>query len=89
MNVTVIGLGLVGGSVLRALAAAGHHVVGHDADPATRATAHAANGVIAIQASLPETLRRPRLGVTISPPMADVDAVISNLPCSTPAHPSS
>ena len=42
MNVTVIGLGLVGGSVLRALAAAGHHVVGHDADPAPRATARAA-----------------------------------------------
>jgi prephenate dehydrogenase len=42
VDVAVIGLGLVGGSVLRALAAAGHRVLGYDADPATRATARAA-----------------------------------------------
>ncbi|HEX2772445.1 MAG TPA: prephenate dehydrogenase/arogenate dehydrogenase family protein [Micromonosporaceae bacterium] len=42
MDVAVIGLGLIGGSVLRALAAAGHRVLGHDADPATRATARTA-----------------------------------------------
>lgn len=42
MNVAVIGLGLIGGSVLRALAAAGHRVSGYDADPATRATARTA-----------------------------------------------
>ncbi|ROT27967.1 prephenate dehydrogenase/arogenate dehydrogenase family protein [Micromonospora sp. HM5-17] len=42
MNVAVIGLGLIGGSVLRALAATGHHLLGYDADPATRATARTA-----------------------------------------------
>ncbi|MEJ3742263.1 prephenate dehydrogenase/arogenate dehydrogenase family protein [Actinomycetes bacterium KLBMP 9797] len=42
MNIAVIGLGLIGGSVLRALAAAGHAVLGYDADPATRATARTA-----------------------------------------------
>ncbi|MEV1289427.1 prephenate dehydrogenase/arogenate dehydrogenase family protein [Micromonospora sp. NPDC049679] len=42
MNVAVIGLGLIGGSALRALALAGHAVYGYDADPATRATARTA-----------------------------------------------
>ncbi|MBF9130637.1 prephenate dehydrogenase/arogenate dehydrogenase family protein [Plantactinospora sp. S1510] len=42
MDVAVIGLGLIGGSVLRALASAGHRVLGYDADPATRATARTA-----------------------------------------------
>jgi prephenate dehydrogenase len=36
VDVTVIGLGLIGGSLLRALAAAGHRVTGFDADPDTR-----------------------------------------------------
>ncbi|GAA0479689.1 prephenate dehydrogenase [Paractinoplanes deccanensis] len=39
MNVTVIGLGLIGGSLLRALDAFGHQVVGFDADGATREAA--------------------------------------------------
>ncbi|MFY1689222.1 prephenate dehydrogenase/arogenate dehydrogenase family protein [Plantactinospora sp. WMMB782] len=42
MDVAVIGLGLIGGSVLRALASTGHAVLGYDADPATRATARTA-----------------------------------------------
>jgi prephenate dehydrogenase len=42
VDVAVLGLGLIGGSVLQALAAAGHRVVGFDADPATRATARTA-----------------------------------------------
>jgi len=42
VDVAVIGLGLIGGSVLRALAAAGHRVLGYDADPAIRATARTA-----------------------------------------------
>ncbi|MBU2663354.1 prephenate dehydrogenase/arogenate dehydrogenase family protein [Actinoplanes bogorensis] len=36
MNIAVVGLGLIGGSLLRALVAGGHRVVGYDADPATR-----------------------------------------------------
>ncbi len=39
MNVAVIGLGLIGGSLLRALAAHGHHVTGHDTDRQTREAA--------------------------------------------------
>jgi prephenate dehydrogenase len=42
VNIAVLGLGLIGGSALRALAAAGHDVIGYDADPATRATARTA-----------------------------------------------
>jgi prephenate dehydrogenase len=42
VDVAVIGLGLIGGSLMQALAARGHAVVGFDADPATRATARTA-----------------------------------------------
>ncbi|HEY2673356.1 MAG TPA: prephenate dehydrogenase/arogenate dehydrogenase family protein [Rugosimonospora sp.] len=42
MRTAVIGLGLIGGSLLRALAAEGHAVLGYDADPATRAMARTA-----------------------------------------------
>jgi prephenate dehydrogenase len=42
VDIAVIGLGLIGGSLLRALAASGHRVLGYDADPATRATARTA-----------------------------------------------
>ncbi|MPZ28125.1 MAG: prephenate dehydrogenase/arogenate dehydrogenase family protein [Micromonosporaceae bacterium] len=42
MDIAVVGLGLIGGSVLRALAAAGHTLRGYDSDPATRATARTA-----------------------------------------------
>jgi prephenate dehydrogenase len=39
VNVAVIGLGLIGGSLLRALAAHGHRVSGYDADPRIREAA--------------------------------------------------
>ena len=42
MDVAVIGLGLIGGSLLQALAARGHRAIGFDADPATRANARTA-----------------------------------------------
>jgi prephenate dehydrogenase len=42
VDVAVIGLGLIGGSLLQALAVRGHRLVGFDADPATRATARTA-----------------------------------------------
>ncbi len=41
MKVAVIGLGLIGGSLLRALAAHGHHVAGYDIGPQTREAARA------------------------------------------------
>jgi prephenate dehydrogenase-like protein len=43
VDVAVIGLGLIGGSLLQALAVRGHRVVGFDADPAIRATARTAS----------------------------------------------
>ena len=45
MKVAVIGLGLIGGSLLQALVAAGHEVTGYDADPATRELAGAAASI--------------------------------------------
>ena len=42
MRTAVLGLGLIGGSLLRALAAAGHEVTGYDADPGTGELARAA-----------------------------------------------
>jgi prephenate dehydrogenase len=42
VNVAILGLGLIGGSLLRSMSAAGHQVVGYDADPATRTVARAA-----------------------------------------------
>ncbi|HYN97793.1 MAG TPA: NAD(P)-binding domain-containing protein, partial [Pilimelia sp.] len=44
MDVAVIGLGLIGGSVLRARAGRGVPTRGYDADPATRALARTAAG---------------------------------------------
>lgn len=51
VQVAVIGMGLIGGSLMRALAAAGHRVLGYDADAATRAMASTA------AAQAPETGR--------------------------------
>ncbi|WP_412541326.1 prephenate dehydrogenase/arogenate dehydrogenase family protein [Longispora sp. K20-0274] len=45
MRIAVLGLGLIGGSLLRALGAAGHQVTGYDADPVTRQLAGAAGSV--------------------------------------------
>ncbi|BEL10910.1 prephenate dehydrogenase [Actinoplanes sichuanensis] len=47
MRIAVIGLGLIGGSLLRALGAAGHDVVGFDADPVTRELAREAGFEVA------------------------------------------
>jgi prephenate dehydrogenase len=44
VNVAVLGMGLIGGSLTRALAAAGHQVSGFDRDPAIRRQARAAAG---------------------------------------------
>jgi prephenate dehydrogenase len=65
VDIAVIGLGLIGGSLLRALAAAGHRVVGYDADPATRATARTAaakapaNARWQVPGSVADAVRRP------------------------------
>ncbi|RRR99420.1 prephenate dehydrogenase [Glycomyces terrestris] len=55
MRVAVAGLGLIGGSAALALAEAGHDVIGHDPDPATRAAAAAHVPVAADPADLLDT----------------------------------
>src|SRR3954454_7493177 len=42
VNVAILGLGLIGGSLLRSMSAACHQVGGYDADPATRTGGRAA-----------------------------------------------
>jgi prephenate dehydrogenase len=77
VNIAVIGLGLIGGSLLRALAAAGHgsshSVLGFDADPAVRATARDA------AARLPAKARWQVTG-TIRDAAAEADLVVLAVP---------
>ena len=73
MRVAVIGLGLIGGSVLRALSAVGEEVSGYDADPAVRAMARTASG----QAS-PE--QRWQVAGSVREVSADAEIVIVAVP---------
>jgi prephenate dehydrogenase len=73
VNVAVIGLGLIGGSLLRALAAGGHRVIGFDADPATRATARTA-------AARAEPDARWQVAGTIDDAVAGTDLVVLAVP---------
>ncbi|MEV8510960.1 prephenate dehydrogenase/arogenate dehydrogenase family protein [Dactylosporangium sp. NPDC051484] len=84
LNVAVIGLGLIGGSVLRALALHGHRVSGYDADPATRATARTAaaqapaNARWHVTASIGDAVRDADLTV-VAVPLPAVGAVFDEL----------
>lgn len=84
MNIAVIGLGLIGGSLLRALAAAGHDVLGYDADPAVRATARTAAAQAPasqrwqITASVGEAARGSTL-VVMAVPFPGVPGVLDDL----------
>jgi prephenate dehydrogenase len=84
VNIAVIGLGLIGGSVLRALAVAGHRLLGYDADPAVRATARtaAAQAPAAqrwqIAASVTEAAKPSSL-VVIAVPLPSVAEVLDEL----------
>ncbi|WP_051797451.1 prephenate dehydrogenase [Catenuloplanes japonicus] len=73
MRVAVIGMGLIGGSVLRALAAAGHKVVGFDNDPATRGTARTAS------AEAPPSARW-QIAPSVSAAVADAELCIVAVP---------
>lgn len=73
VDVAVIGLGLIGGSVLRALATAGHRVLGHDADPATRANARTA-------AARAPAGQRWQVAGTLPAAVADADLVVIAVP---------
>lgn len=80
----MIGLGLIGGSALRALAAAGHRVLGYDADPATRATARTAAAKAPAQwrwqvaPTVRDAVARAEL-VVISVPLPAVEGVLNGL----------
>jgi prephenate dehydrogenase len=84
VDIAVIGLGLIGGSMLRALAARGHKVLGYDADPATRATARTAaaqaplNARCRVAPSLADAIRDIDLAV-VAVPLPAVGAVFDDL----------
>ncbi|WP_117215758.1 prephenate dehydrogenase, partial [Allorhizocola rhizosphaerae] len=74
MNIAVIGLGLIGGSLLRGLATTGRHrMLGFDADPAVRATARDA------AARMP-TGQRWQITATVRDAAADADLVFLGVP---------
>lgn len=73
MDIAVVGLGLIGGSVLRALALAGHHVLGFDTDPTTRATARAA-------ADQAPASARWQITATVRDAVATADLVVIAVP---------
>lgn len=75
VDIAVIGLGLIGGSLLRALAGSGHTLWAFDADPATRATARTA----AAQAP-PDARWRVTGGVRDAVARADLTVVAVPLP---------
>ncbi len=68
VHVAVIGLGLIGGSLLRALAAHGHEVTGYDVSPETRAAATALAAAPPTPAAATEA---PALGTGPSMPASD------------------
>ncbi|MEU8658001.1 prephenate dehydrogenase [Actinoplanes philippinensis] len=76
MRIAVIGLGLIGGSLLRALAKAGHDVVGFDADPATRELARGSGFEVA--GSVRETVAGSGVAV-VAVPLQIVPEVVADL----------
>ncbi|MEV0899762.1 prephenate dehydrogenase/arogenate dehydrogenase family protein [Actinoplanes sp. NPDC049802] len=76
MSTAVIGLGLIGGSLLRALAAAGHDVVGYDADPETREAARAAGFRVA--GTVPDAIRGAEL-TALAVPLTVLPDVIAEM----------
>jgi prephenate dehydrogenase len=76
VDVTVIGLGLIGGSLLRALAAGGHRVIGFDADPATREAARSEGFTVA--GSVLEAVAEAEL-VALAVPLPVLPVVLDEL----------
>jgi prephenate dehydrogenase len=84
VRAAVIGLGLIGGSLLRALAAAGYAVLGYDADPATRAMARtsAAKAPVGSRWQVAGTVRDAVAGadlVALAVPLPAVGTVLDEL----------
>jgi prephenate dehydrogenase len=71
MRVAIAGLGLIGGSIARALAAAGHHVTGLDAPPVLR-RASKARVIAATAASAAEAATRSDVVFLAAPPRANL-----------------
>lgn len=84
VNVAVIGMGLIGGSLLRALAAAGHFVTGYDLDPSTRAMARTGAAQAPpsarwqVCASIPDAVTNADLAV-IATPLTAAASVLDQL----------
>lgn len=83
-RVSVIGLGLIGGSLVRGLAAAGHHALGFDNNPTTRATARTAaakapeNSRWQVTASIPDAAANSDV-VVVAVPLPAVSGVFDAL----------
>lgn len=73
----MIGLGLIGGSLLRALAAAGHEVTGYDREAATRTLAGKAHGW-RVADSIAAAIARAELAV-VATPLSAVGQVLDQL----------
>jgi prephenate dehydrogenase len=69
-TVAVVGLGLVGGSLARALTAAGYHVVGHDR-PAVLRAASAAGAIAVAARSVREAVAEAEVVVLAASPRAN------------------
>jgi len=84
VNVAVIGLGLIGGSLLRALANAGHWLAGYDTDPSTRAMARTGAALAPkesrwlVAPSIPDAVSTADL-VVIATPLLSVGAVLDEI----------
>ncbi len=79
VNVAVIGMGLIGGSLLRALAASGHWVTGYDLDPSTRAMARTG------AAQAPKDARW-QVSASIADAVAQADLVVVATPLTAAAQ---
>ncbi|WP_430789071.1 prephenate dehydrogenase [Actinoplanes sp. G11-F43] len=76
MRIAVIGLGLIGGSLLRALAGAGHGVVGFDADPGACSAVREAGFRVA--GSVPEAIAGTDV-VVLAVPLPVLPGVVADL----------
>ena len=79
VKVAVIGMGLIGGSLLRALAEGGHWAIGYDLDPATRAMARTG-------AAQAHRESRWQVAPTITDAVAPADLVVIATPLMAVTH---
>jgi prephenate dehydrogenase len=75
--VTIVGLGLVGGSLARALARKGYRVTGVDASGTTRRAARRSGACVRVTARLRDALAGTELLVLAAPPLANLRLLLS------------